>query len=75
MKYSQNDFEIRKVQAWFANHKMELIWNSKMRNQLKIRTFKLTNEPTLLYGSECWTIDAIPWKKIDGFYARLENNN
>ena len=42
-----------------------------MRNQLKIRTFKATIEPILLYGSECWNIDALLKKKIDGCYTRL----
>ena len=71
MKDSQNDFEIRKAQAWSAIHKMKLIWNSKMRNQLKIRTFKVTIEPILLYGSECWTIDGLIRKKIDCCYTGL----
>ena len=39
-------------------HKMKSSWNSKMENSLKIKTFKATIEPILVYGSECWTIDS-----------------
>ena len=42
-----------------------------MKNSLKIRTFKETIEPILLYGSECWTIDPTIRKQIDGCYTRL----
>ena len=35
MKDLQNDFDVSKAQVWSAIHKMKLIWNSKMRNQLK----------------------------------------
>ena len=67
---------------------MKLIWNSliKMRNQLKIGTFKATIEPIywfncrfegsyfysiLLYGSESWTIDAFILNNIYGCYTRF----
>ena len=42
-----------------------------MENRLKIRTFKATIEPILLYGSECWTIDSTMRKQIDCCYTRL----
>ena len=71
MASSQNDFEIRKVLSWSAIHKMKSIWNSKMENSLKIRTFKATIEPILLYGSEGWTIDSTTRKQIDGCYTSL----
>ena len=63
MASSQNDFEIRKALSWSARHKMKSMWNSKMENSLKIRTFKATIEPILLYGSECWIIDSTMRKK------------
>ena len=40
----QNDFEIGKAQALSSIHKMKLIWNTKMRNLIKISTFKATIE-------------------------------
>ena len=65
MASSQQYFEIRKALSWSAIHKMKTIWCSKMENSLKIRTFKATIEPILLYGSECWTIDSTIRKQID----------
>ena len=50
---------------------MKSICNSKMNISLKIRTFKATVEPILLYGSETWTINVSLRKKIDGCYTRL----
>ena len=71
MARSQKYFEIRKALSWSAIHKMKIIWSSKMVNSLKIRTFKATIEPILLYGSECWTIDFIMRKQICDCYTRL----
>ena len=42
-----------------------------MESSLKIRTFKATIEPILLYGSECCTIDSTMRKQIYGCYTRL----
>ena len=36
-----------------------------MENSLKIRNFKATIKPILLYGSEFWTIDYTMRKKFD----------
>ena len=71
MASSQKDFEIRKYLSWSEIHKMKTIWSYKMENSLKIRTFKTTIEPILLYDSECWTIDYTMIKQIDGCYTRL----
>ena len=71
MASSQKDFKIRNALSWSAIHKMKSVWNSKMKKSLKIRTFKATIEPTILYGSESWTIDSTMHKKIDGCYTRL----
>ena len=71
MANSQKYFEIRKALSWSAIHKMKSIWNSKMENSLKIRTFKATIEPILLYFSEFRIIDSIMRKQIDGYYTRL----
>ena len=50
---------------------MKLSLNSKMNISLKIRTFKVTVESILLYGSETWTINVSLRKKIDVCYTRL----
>ena len=71
MLSSEKDFENRKALAWSAIHKMKSILNSKMNISVKIRTFKVTVEPILLYGSEIWTINVYLRKKIDGCYTKL----
>ena len=71
MANSQKDFEIRKALSWSAIHRMKTIWSSKMKNSLKIRTFKAIIELILLYGSECCTIDSTMRRKIYGYYTRL----
>ena len=71
MLISERDFENRKALAWSAIHKIKSIWNSKMNISLKIRTFKVTVEPILLYRSETWTVNVSLRKKIDGCYTRL----
>ena len=65
------DFEIRKALSWSTIHNMKTILFSKMENSLKIRTFKATTEPILLYGSECWTIDSTMRNYIYDCYTRL----
>ena len=42
-----------------------------MNISLKIKTFKVTVEPILLYESETWTINVYLRKKNDGCYTRL----
>ena len=54
-----------------SNTQDEKIWSSKMENSLKIRTFKATIEPILLFDSELWTIDSTMRKKIYDCYTRL----
>ena len=75
MASSQNDFEIRKVVTWSAIHictyKIKSIWNSKMKNSLKISYFKATIEPILLYGSEFWTLDSTVRNTMYGCYTWL----
>ena len=69
MASSQSDFKIGKDLSWSAIHKMKSIWNSKMENSLKIRTFKATIEPILLYGSDLFTIDSTIRMQIDSYYT------
>ena len=71
MASSQNNFEIRKALSWSAIHKMKSIWNSNMENSLKIRNFKATIKPILLYGSERSTIESTMRNQLHGCYTRL----
>ena len=68
---SGKDFNIRKGMAWSACNKMEKIWKSNLERDFKIRIFRVTIEPVLLYGSETWTLSAKQQHRLDGCYTRL----
>ena len=68
---SEKDFNIRKALAWTACNNMEKIWKSNLSRTLKIRIFRVTIEPILLYGSETWTLKAKQIQRLDGCYTRL----
>ena len=68
---SGKDFNIRKGMAWSACNKMEKIWKSNLERDFKIRIFRATIEPVLLYGSETWTLSAKQQHRLDGCYTRL----
>ena len=46
---SEKDFEIRKALAWAACNNMDKIWKSKLDRTIKIKIFRVTIEPILLY--------------------------
>ena len=71
IRNSEKDFKIRKGMAWTACNKMEKIWKSNLDREFKIRVFRVTIEPILLYGSETWTLSAKQQRRLDGCYTRL----
>ena len=68
---SLKDFLTRKGMAWSACNDMHKIWSSQLTNEFKIRIFRATIEPILLYGSETWTLSKKMEKRLDGTYTRL----
>ena len=68
---SEKDFNARKGMAWSACNNLHKIWTSKLSTRLKIRIFRATVEPILLYGSETWTLPVRLEKRLDGCYTRL----
>ena len=68
---SEKDFNIRKGMAWNACNKMDKLWKSSLSRKIKIRLFRVTIEPILLYGSETWTLSARQHRRLDGCYTRL----
>ena len=68
---SEKDFNIRKGMAWSACNKMDKLWKSSLNRQIKIRLFRATIEPILLYGSETWTLLAWQHHCLDRCYTRL----
>ena len=55
--------------AWSACNKMDKLWKSSLNRQIKIRLFRATIEPILLYGSETWTLSARQHHRLDGCYT------
>ena len=68
---SEKDFATRNGMAWSACNDMHKIWSSQLSNNLKIKTFRVTVEPILLYGYETWTLSRKLEKRLDGTYTRL----
>ena len=57
--------------AWSACNDLDRIWRSKLDTKIKIKIFRATVEPILLYGSETWTLPARMERRLDGCYTRL----
>ena len=57
--------------AWSACNDMHKIWSSNLSRDFKLRIFKATVEPILLYGSETWTLSRKLGRRLDGTYTRL----
>ena len=55
LKSSENDIGIRIALAWSACHKLNKIWKSSLKKDLKIRIFLTTVEAVLLYNCNTWT--------------------
>ena len=64
---------LKQEKAWHGLPVMTWIqiWTSKLATRLKIRIFRATIEPILLYGSETWTLPVRLQKRLDGCYTRL----
>ena len=68
---SATDFHIRKALAWAACNKMDKLWKSNLKRDLKVDLFRATVEPILMYGAETWTMNARMHKRLDGCYTNL----
>ena len=68
---SRKDINVRIGKAWSALSKMEKIWKSDLKKELKISLFRATVESILLYGSSSWTMTKDMEKRLDGTYTRL----
>ena len=53
---SIKDLQTRKGMAWSACYDMHKIWSSQLSKEFKVKIFRATVEPILLYGSETWTL-------------------
>ena len=71
MKSTESDIKVRKGKAWGACHSLKKLWNSDLRDALKVRVFVALVESVLLYGSETWTMTKRLTKMVDGCYTRM----
>ena len=65
------DVKTRKALAWKALNDMKMVWRSNISRELKLKFFCATVEAVLLYGSECWTMNASLQKSPDASYTRM----
>ena len=66
---SKRDMEVRIKLAWKALNKLDRIWKSKLKKELKIQFFRTTIESVLLYGAESWTLTNSMCRRLDGTYT------
>ena len=64
-------YQEKEALAWQALNKMNVIWNSHVSREAKIRLFRATVETVLLYGCEAWTLNATLEKSLNGCYTRM----
>ena len=68
---TDKDIKIRKAQAWQALNKMNCMWNSNMRKEIKVRFFAAAVESILLYGCESWTVTPKKEHMLIGTYTKM----
>ena len=68
---TDKDIKIRKAQAWQALNKMNCMWNSNMRKEIKVRFFVAAIESILLYGCESWTVTPKIECMLNGTYTKM----
>ena len=68
---SATDMNIRIGQAWSALNKLDKIWKSSLKREMKIKLFQLLVLSILLYGAETWTLTQTLQKKLDGVFTRM----
>ena len=71
MRSSEQDIKVRKALAWDACHKLNRVWSSPLKSNIKVRLFLATVESVLLYGSNTWTLTKKFEQQLDGTYTRM----
>ena len=68
MRSSEQGIKVRKALAWEACHKLNRVWSSPLKRNIKVRLFL---ESVLLYGSNTWTLTKKLEQQLDGTYTRM----
>ena len=63
---SKRDMKVKIRLAWKVLSKLDRIWKSKLKTELKIQFFRTTIESVLLYGAESWTLTNSMCRRLDG---------
>ena len=71
LRSSEQDIKVRKALTWDACHKLNRVWNSPLKRNIKVRLFLATVESVLLYGSNTWTLTKKLEQQLDGSYTRM----
>ena len=54
-KNSQHDIQCRKAEAWAAVHAIDKVWRAPIYRLTKLKIFRTTVEPILIYGCNYWS--------------------
>ena len=68
---TEKDITMRIGKAWSALQKLNVIWKSRLKRQLKINLFRATVETVLIYGATTWTLTKSLTRRLDGVYTRM----
>ena len=71
LKSTESDIDIRLARAWSVCHRLNKIWKSTMKKELKIHVFLSTVESVLLYNASTWTLTKQLSRRIDGSYTKM----
>ena len=65
---SQRDNQCRKAQAWSTVYVLVKVWRAPICRLTKLKIFKRTVEPTLIYGCDSWSLTQTVKHALDGTY-------
>ena len=68
---TEKDIIMRIGKAWSALQKLNVIWKSRPKRQLKINLFRATVETVLAYDATTWTLTKSLTRRIDRVYTRM----
>ena len=71
MRSSEQDIKVRKALTWDACHKLNRVWSSPLKRNIKVRLFLATIESVILYGSNTWTLTKKLEQQLDGTCTRM----
>ena len=67
----QNYIQCRKAQAWAAVHALDEVWRAPICRLTKLKIFRMTVEPILIYRCDSWSLTQTIENALDGTYTRM----